>query len=146
MMISAAVVILCIWMTCTNATGKHSISILYNLLATVIACLYVTEGPVSVTTLGGMNALFHCNGSGTVLVWEVDGLPLNDQNIVDREITDHTVSSSSGTVQSTLTVPATSVNNGTSVRCFIGPSLFSLSIVGNYSTLTILPGMLLYSV
>ena len=74
---------------------------------------------MSVTTLpGGTNALFHCNGSGTVLAWTVDGLPLNHQNIVDREITEHTITSSSGTVQSTLTVPATSVNNGTTVRCF----------------------------
>ena len=30
------------------------------------------------------------------------------------------------------------MNNGTTVRCYIGPSLFSLSVVGNYSTLTIL--------
>ena len=98
---------------------------------------------MSVTTLGGMNALFHCNCSGTVLAWEVDGLPQTDQTIItDRGITEYTVSSS-GTVQSTLTVPATSVNNGTTVRCFIGSSLFSLSVVGNYSTLTILPGMLL---
>ena len=103
----------------------------------------LTESPVSVTTLGGMNALFHCNGSGTALAWEVDGLPLNHPSIVDREITEHTTVPSSGTVQSTLTVPATSVNNGTTVRCFIGSSLFSLSPVGNYSTLTILPGMLL---
>ena len=97
-----------------------------------------TEGPVSVTTLEGMNALFHCDGSGTVQIWKVDGLPHNDQNIVNRGITDNTTSSSSGTVQSTLTVPATSVNNGTTVQCFIGSSLFSLSVVGNYSTLTIL--------
>ena len=96
---------------------------------------------MSLTTLGGTNALFHCNGSGTVLVWEVDGLPLYHQIIVDREITEHTVVSSSGTVQSTLTVPATSENNGTTVRCFIGPSLFSLTLVGNSSTLTVLPGL-----
>ena len=96
---------------------------------------------MSLTTLGGTNAQFHCNGSGTVLAWEVDGLPLNHQNIVDREITEHTVVSSSGTVQSTLTVPATSANDGTTVRCFIGPSLFSLTLIGNSSTLTVLPGL-----
>ena len=97
---------------------------------------------MSLTTLGGTNAQFHCNGSGTVLAWEVDGLPLNHQNIVDREITEHTVVSSSGTVQSTLTVPATSENDGTTVRCFIGPSLFSLALIGNSSsTLTVLPGL-----
>ena len=97
-----------------------------------------TEGPVSVTTLEGLNAQFNCAGSGTVLVWEVDGLPITDQSIGNRGITDDTVSSSSGTVQSTLTVPATLVNNGTTVRCFIGLSLISLAVVGNSSTLTIL--------
>ena len=96
---------------------------------------------MSLTTLGGTNAQFHCNGNGTVLAWEVDGLPLNHPNIVDREITEHTVVSSSGTVHSTLTVPATSENDGTTVRCFIGPSLFSLTLVGNSSTLTVLPGL-----
>ena len=46
--------------------------------------------------------------------------------------------SSSGTVQSTLTVPATLVNNGTTVRCLIGSSLFSLAVGVNSSTLNIL--------
>ena len=96
-----------------------------------------TEGPVSVTTLERLNAQFHCACSGTVLVWEVDGLLINDLSIANRGITDDTVSSS-GTVQSTLTVPATLVNNGTTVRCLIGQSLFSLTVVGNSSTLNIL--------
>ena len=95
------------------------------------------EGPVSVTTLEGLNAQFHCTGSGTVLVWEVDGLLINDLSIANRGITADTVSSSS-TVQSNLTVPATLVNNGTTVRCFIGSSLFNIAVVGNSSTLTIL--------
>ena len=96
-----------------------------------------TEGPVSVTTLEGINALFHCTGSGDNIAWRVDGLPHEDQNITKRGITAHTVQSS-GTVQSALTVPATSVNNGTTVRCFIGSTLsLSFSVVGNYSTLTI---------
>ena len=95
------------------------------------------EGPVSVTTLEGLNAQFYCAGSGTVLVWEVDGLLINDLSIENRGITDEIVTSS-GTVQSTLTVPATLVNNGTTVRCFIGPSFFNLAVVGNSTTLTIL--------
>ena len=100
----------------------------------------ITEGPVSVTTLGGTNALFHCNGSGTVLAWEVDGLPLNHPSIVNREITEHTTVPSSGTVQSTLTVPATSVNNGTTVRCFI---LFILvQFTSSNATLIVLHGEL----
>ena len=69
--------------------------LLVSILATVIACLSMyLEGPVSVTTLGGMNAMFHCNGSGIVLAWEVEGIPHNDQTITDRGITEYTVSSS----------------------------------------------------
>ena len=99
------------------------------------------------TTLGGTNAQFHCNGNGTVLVWEVDGLPLNHPNIVDREITEHTIVPSSGTVQSTLTVPATSENDGTTVRCYISPSVSSLpTLIGNSSTLTVLPGLCYYTI
>ena len=98
------------------------------------------------TTLGGTNALFHCAGSGNVLAWEVDGLPQTHQSIVDREITDNTVSSS-GTVQSTLTVPATSVNNGTTVRCIISTAFIGgTQVVSNYSTLTILPGTVCYCI
>ena len=60
--------------------------------------------------------------------------------LVSRGITKVTLPSSSGTVQSTLTVPATSVHNGTTVRCAIGVSLFSTPVTCNYSTLTVLPG------
>ena len=93
------------------------------------------------TTLGGTNALFHCAGNGVSIVWIVDGLPLTDQSIQERGITDNTVSSS-GTVQSTLTVPATQENNGTTVQCVINTALIGgIQVVSNYSTLTILPGI-----
>ena len=96
-----------------------------------------TEGPVSVTTLEGLNAQLHCAGNGSILVWEVDGLLQNHQSIVDRGITDNTVSPSSGTVQSTLTVPATLVNNGTTVQCIV--LSLSGSVTSNNATLTVLP-------
>ena len=98
----------------------------------------ITEGPVSVTAMIGTNAQFHCAGTGNYLVWEVDGLQAEHVNISARGITASTMSSS-GTVQSNLTVSATSVNNGTTVRCAIA-SLFSTSAISNYSTLTVLPG------
>ena len=95
------------------------------------------------TTLGGTNAQFHCAGNGVGIIWIVDGLPLTDQSIVDRGITDNTVSSS-GTVQSTLTVPATQENGGTTVQCVISSALIGgVQVVSNYSTLTILPGIAL---
>ena len=92
---------------------------------------------MSVTALVGTNSQFHCAGTGNYLVWEVDGLALNDPDILARGISDVT---SSGTVQSNLTVPATSVNNGTTVRCAIGVSQFSLTAISNYCILTVLPG------
>ena len=92
---------------------------------------------MSVSALVGENALFHCNGSGFTVGWEVDGLNVFEVIIVDRGITQHTVSSS-GTVQSTLTVPATLVNNGTTVQCVIYPG----EVTSNTATLTVLPGEL----
>ena len=73
------------------------------------------------------------------LVWEVDGLAPDHAKISSRGITESTPSSS-GTVQSNLTVPATSENNGTTVRCAISVSLFSTPAISNYSTLAVLPG------
>ena len=86
--------------------------------------------------LVGENALFHCNGSGFTIVWIVDGSLATDSIIVERGITD-TSMTSSGTVQSTLTVPATLVNNGTTVQC----RLVSLNgfATSNNATLTVLP-------
>ena len=95
---------------------------------------------MSVTALVGTNATFHCAGTGDYLVWEVDELQADHVNILDRQILEHTTQLDSGVVQSTLTVPATSVNNGTTVRCAIGISLFSIPVVSNTSYLTVLPG------
>ena len=89
-------------------------------------------------TLVGTTAQFHCAGTGNHLVWEVDGLQDGHVNILARGITAAT-NTSSGTVQSTLTVPATSENDGTTVRCAIS-TLFSTPAISNYSTLTVLPG------
>ena len=47
----------------------------------------------------------------------------------------NSIVTSSGTVQSTLTVPATLVNNGTTVQCVIYPG----EVTSNNATLTVLP-------
>ena len=99
----------------------------------------ITEGPVSVTALIGTNTQFHCAGTGNYLVWEVDELQADHPDILARGITVVTLPSS-GTVQSNLTVPATSVNNGTTVRCVVRVSLFTPPAISNNATLTILPG------
>ena len=99
----------------------------------------LSEGPVSVSALVGENAQFHCSGSGITIAWLVDGFVATDSVIVDRGITPVTMTSS-GTVQSTLTVPATLENNGTTVQC----RLISINgvAVSNNATLIILPGEL----
>ena len=91
---------------------------------------------MSVSALVGENALFHCNGSGFIIAWIVDGSLATDSVILDRGITD-TSMTSSGTVQSTLTVPATLVNNGTTVQCRV-VSLSGFAI-NNNASLTVLP-------
>ena len=98
---------------------------------------------MSVSALVGENVLFHCNGSGITIVWIVDGSLATDTSITDRGITQDTVTSS-GTIQSTLTVPATSVNNGTTVQCrVVSLSGFAIS---NNATLTVLPGELCWRI
>ena len=89
------------------------------------------------SALVGENAQFHCSGSGITIVWTVDEILATDPMIVEQGITDTTITSS-GTVQSTLTVPATLVNNGTTVQCSV--LLLNGVTVSNNATLTILPG------
>ena len=160
------VALYCLWITCTatSAAGMYTVQEWYwldylsgmrfvecavfhdgiTMLQYVVSCTAaITECPVSVTALVDTNVQFHCVGTGNYLVWEVDGLQVDNPNIQARgitAITSSSSSSSSGTVQSNLTVPATSVNNGTTVRCAISVSLFSKSVISNYSTLTVLPG------
>ena len=99
---------------------------------------------MSVSALVGENAMFHCAGSGLTVLWIVDGLLATDTNITNRGITRNTVTSSSSvTVQSTLTVPATSVNNGTTVQCRV--LSLSGSVTSNNATLTVLPGELCWT-
>ena len=120
---------------CCECVDYHG-SISLNVVSCTAA---ITEGPVSVTALVGTNAQFHCAGTGNYLLWEVDGLSPYHPDILVRGITIVTVQSS-GTVQSNLTVPATSMNNDTTVRCAIGISQFSLTAISNYTTLTVPPG------
>ena len=125
-------------------------NLLMQVLATYSLCLLytscqrafpleLTQGPVSVSVLGGENTLFHCNSSGAAVQWVADEVHVTDTCtdpvIVDRGIT-ASVAESSGTVQSTLTVPATLVNNGTTVQCVIYPG----EVTSNTATLTVLPG------
>ena len=107
-------------------------------LCTTALYVVITEGPVSVTALIGTNAQFHCAGTGNYLVWEVDRLQADHPDIQARGITVVTLPSS-GTVQSNLTVPATSVNNGTIVRCVV-TSMFSTPAISSNATLAILLG------
>ena len=106
----------------------------------LLCCLSqgITVGPMSLTVFPGTKAQFHCNGFGDELSWEIDGLSVHDTTVKKRGITAVTISFS-GTVQSNLTVPATSVNNGTTVRCAISVST-NIPVISNYSTLVVLSG------
>ena len=91
------------------------------------------------TALVGTNAHFHCAGTGDLLMWIVDGSLHYYQNIVVRGISAFVVPFPNS-LESTLTVPATLENNGTTVRCIL-QSAFSASF-STYCTLTVLPGKL----
>ena len=94
---------------------------------------------MSVTALIGANAQFHCAGTGNYLLWIVDGLQTEHPDISARGIDDVT-RSSSGTVQSNLTVPATSVNNGTTVRCVVSAGFGVTPAVSNQANLRVFQG------
>ena len=93
---------------------------------------------MSVSELVGENALFYCNGSGIAISWIVDELPNTHHDIVARGITHITVTPSGTVLQSTLTVPATLVNNGTTVKCIVHS--LSGSVTSDNATLTVLTG------
>ena len=69
-------------------------------------------------------ATFHCVVTGnfvnTVLQWFVDGLNHENTHIVERGINANTDEDPvAGTLNSTLTIPATLMNNMTSITCRI---------------------------
>ena len=41
----------------------------------------IVNDPVSLIVLPGMDAHFYCSGIGEIVIWEVDGLPLNNAEI-----------------------------------------------------------------
>ena len=86
----------------------------------------------------GENAVFYCNGSGAIIQWIVDGVYATHSNITVRGIAIYTETLSGNTLQSTLTVPATLENNGTTVQCVLFPG----QVTSDKATLTILPGEL----
>ena len=90
----------------------------------------IIDGSVSLIVLPGMDTQFYCGGTGEILIWEVDGLPLNIAEIKAGAGMSNkcavTVTPSS-TVQSNLTVPAISVNSGTTLYNVISVSLTSMS-------------------
>ena len=82
--------------------------------------------------------MFFCNGSGVIIQWTVDGVYATHPNITGRGITVYVETFFGNIVQSTLTVPATLVNNGTTVQCVIYPG----EVTSDKATLTVLRGEL----
>ena len=89
------------------------------------------------TALAGTNAQFHCAGTGFARTWLVDGIPNYFPEITSRGVFDDT-SVDKGFIQSNLTVPATSKNNGTSIQCIIASA--NMSVFSDTAYLTVLPG------
>ena len=91
---------------------------------------------MSVSALIGENAVFYCNGSGVIIQWIVDGVYATHSNITARGIAIYTETLSGNTIQSTLTVPATLENNGTTVQCVLFPG----ELTSDKANLTVLHG------
>ena len=73
---------------------------------------------MSVSALIRESTQFHCAAIGAdIIAWKVDDLFATDIRITDRAIFHTTPVTASGTIQSSLTVPATIENNGTTVKC-----------------------------
>ena len=98
------------------------------------------SNPRSATALIGENTQFHCAaiGADIIAAWKVDDLFATDIRITDRAIFHTTPVTASGTIQSSLTVPATIENNGTTVQCVLYPG----EVTSSNATLTVLPGEL----
>ena len=138
---AATAYIMTVWWctTAINAASKFTSALHYAKLVPCYQFAAITESPVSVTVLVGTNAQFSCAGAGFTIVWEVNKSLSTDPIIEKRGITSDTATLPfSDTVRSNLTVPATSENNGTIVRCRI-VSILGLAFSNN-SSLTILPG------
>lgn len=89
---------------------------------TILLCFHseIIEAPTALTVALNSTATFHCKAIAELFVrWEIDGLPESTNSIVERGIA--VVSSPpdpiTGVQHSTLTIPATPVNNGTRIQC-----------------------------
>ena len=132
------VFILIILITTASAASMLRTMLLYAIYI-VFHFVAITEGPVSVSALIGENTQFHCAAIGAdIIVWKADDLFATDIRITDRAIFHTTTVTASGTIQSSLTVPATIENNGTTVQCILYPG----EVTSSNATLTVLPGEL----
>ena len=89
------------------------------------------------TALVGTDAQFRCAGMGFAITWLVDGIPNYLSKITNRGVFDDT-NVDAGFIQSNLTVPATSENNGSSIQC--GVTSTNLSTFSDTAYLRVLPG------
>ena len=138
MLSCSLLLIVCVW---TSAGLFSSIFDRSAIALGIVAQTQLSDGPVSVGVLVGENAHFYCSGNGFTIIWIVDEYSASESSIMARGITQSMVASS-GTVQSTLTVPATLENNGTAVWCRV-ILLNGMSAISNNATLTVLPGELM---
>ena len=130
------------------------VSIFLSLALMIIFSIIVfTESPASITRLAGKEALFHCAGYETGVPAEKLDLTwiLNDRVLDSNSprITQSTTPSSDTvqqTVQSNLTILATTENNGTTVKCRIGRISGGVPNISEESTLTVLGNSNIHSI
>ena len=86
--------------------------------------ILVAPKPVNATL--NTTAVFHCNATGLLFEWFIDGHAGNTPQAIARgvEVTDNT---EDGTINSTLTVPATMDNDNITMSCAVGGNGFDSS-------------------
>ena len=100
----------------------------------------ILEPPKAVNATLNTTAVFHCNVTGRSFIWFIDGHRQDTPEALARGITVFSLRDPDGTINSTLTIPATMDNDNITLYCEVGgdngffrsPSVF-LRVQGMYT-------------
>ena len=100
--------------------------------------LVITSPPQSVTVLINEERVnFTCEGTGDVLRWLVESLPLTNSLNQQRDITVTDISTVAGNLSSVLTIGVLPINDGVVIGCLLYSNLTPFDPAGSASILTI---------
>ena len=111
-----------------KSKGVNLLLLFYTVLA---------EVPLSTTVLVGSTAEFRCSSNTPVnsLQWRVDGLFINNQEIIDRGFTEE-AQNLDGIISTTLFALGSVSNNGSSIECVV-LEIGNLQTLSDVASLTV---------